>query len=242
MSYLDLNEVRSLIGKGLYSNTLSENGETFEKHLEAKAEAARWCLAIGDNLQHHTVNAQGILERVKKLAPAYMTSEEVNNLSETDDLTNDYAPGQPNITGFVMMPERGPGWISNPGSPDEQRWGQPKIIQALVAIAKEWQVRGNYLPIVIGDISKPQGGHFPPHVSHRFGIDVDLRPIGYEKGRVTVTSNYNRSKTREFIELIKRNGIATVKAIGFQDSGFVSEGLTLNWKGHKDHLHVRFNP
>jgi hypothetical protein len=125
--------------------------------------------------------------------------------------------------------------------------GSTKLIEALVVVAAEWKRRGNTMPLVYGDISLRYGGHFPPHVSHREGIDVDIRPIGYKPGRsIYGGTNYNRAKTRELIKLIINNGVLPVGMannkiqIGFQDPVLVGEGLTLDWSGHKDHFHVRF--
>lgn len=244
----DINRIEQILKtENLYSDTLgSKSPEAMKDSLAAKVESQKWCLGIDTELKYYT-DVAGALQRVmkeKNIQPSVY-----NDMPETHSSTgtNTFTPGTPNRAGFVMMPERGPGWISNAGSPDSQRWGVPTVIQALVRIAAEWQKRGNKLPLVYGDISLRNGGPFSPHVSHRDGVDIDIRAIGDAAGRVVYgQQNYNRAKTREFIKLIINNGVHPVAVkdgkyqIGFQDPVLVNEGLSLNWPGHKDHLHVRF--
>lgn len=226
--FIDINKIASELDN--YNLNLPiDKLNIFKQELAAKVESQRWHLGLITTLNYHT-NINGILQRIP--TDGY-------NIPETDD-AQEVTYNIPKSGQFARLPERGYGWISNPGSPDSQRWGRIEVIQALIAIAKAWKDQGNILPIVYGDISLKNGGPFPPHVSHQSGIDIDIRPIGFTAGRVTVTSNYNRAKTRQFIGLLMQNGLVAVDKIGFQDPIFVAEGLTLNWNGHKDHLHVRF--
>lgn len=228
MSYYDINKINT---DNLFSSNLTnQNEETFSELLASKIESQKWCLGIDTTLTYHT-DINGILQR-----------SEIGSFREieTDDSTE--RNSQPTIQSgnFILLPQTGYGWISNAGSPDSQHWGEPRVIQALIQIAKTWKDLGNTLPLVYGDISMRNGESFPPHKTHKKGLDVDIRPIGSVPGGVTIYSNYRRDKTRELISIIRKNGIALVDVIGFQDPIFVSEGLTRNWKGHLDHLHVRF--
>ena len=54
-------------------------------------------------------------------------------------------------------------------------WGTPRMVQTLIAVSEEMAWRFPEIqPLVVGDISREGGGAFPPHRSHRGGIDVDL--------------------------------------------------------------------
>jgi hypothetical protein len=243
---IDPEDIEKLIlSKNLFSNNLSiTSNETILNNLYAKVEAQKWCLGLDGDLSFYS-DVSGVLQRIPQ--PGTVDPNVYSEIPETDNVKRDYIPGKPNQSGFVLLPARGPGWMSNEGTPDSQRWGVPKLIEALVVVAAEWKRRGNTMPLVYGDISLRYGGHFPPHVSHREGIDVDIRPIGYKPGRSFYGgTNYNRAKTRELIKLIINNGVLPVGMannkiqIGFQDPVLVGEGLTLDWSGHKDHFHVRF--
>jgi len=50
-----------------------------------------------------------------------------------------------------------------------------RTIQGAFAVLRE--ERGVQAEVVIGDISLPRGGSFPPHVSHTSGRDIDVRLI-----------------------------------------------------------------
>jgi hypothetical protein len=243
----NINKIEQILKtENLYSDTLSsKTSEVIKQELAAKVESQKWCLGIDTNLNYHT-DISGVLQKYQNQNSTVQPNFS-SGAPETHNASYNYDPKSPNQTGFVMMPERGPGWVSNPGSPDSQRWGAPKLIEALIAVAAEWKRRGNTIPLVYGDISLARGGSFPPHVSHRDGVDIDIRAIGNVDGRVVYGgTNYNRNKTRELIKLIINNGILPVAIkdgrpqIGFQDPVLINEGLTLDWSGHKDHLHVRF--
>jgi hypothetical protein len=248
MAIIDLGAIEQILKEqNLYSDHLISTGESAIQALTMKVEATRWCLGIAtEELQYHSTTSNGTI--INKFNAYDADSPETENAN----LQPNYQPGAPNQHGFVQLPHAGEGWIANGGSPSSQQWGQPRVIQALVAIAKEWKRRG-YGSLVYGDISLQYGGPFPPHISHQFGVDIDIRPIGINDSHVnnvtTVNSrHYDRTRTRELIQLIQNNGIIPVSKdsktgvwnIGFQDPILISEGLTVNWRGHEDHFHVRF--
>ena len=57
----------------------------------------------------------------------------------------------------------------------ENAWGSPRMLEVLTQAAED--VRWNFPkadPLVIGDISKEEGGHLDGHKSHRGGSDADI--------------------------------------------------------------------
>jgi hypothetical protein len=79
-----------------------------------------------------------------------------------------------------------------------------------------------------------------PHVSHDKGKDADIRLMrndGQEKGTEYTSSTYSQSLTQELVDLIRANPIARVQYIFFNDPGVTGVKY---WKGHHNHLHVRF--
>lgn len=78
------------------------------------------------------------------------------------------------LTSGVELPERGPGYVRyRPRG--RNHWGIPRLLTAIEAVAIE--VERDFpggAPLVVGDLSGPQGGRIPGHRSHRTGRDVDF--------------------------------------------------------------------
>lgn len=139
------------------------------------------------------------------------------------------------------LPASGPGFRSY-GAPNRQI-GRPETIRAIQAIGTAWHMAHPNGPrMSIGDISFKGGGKMPPHVSHREGIDVDIRLMRNDgkEGPVTFTDPaYSRALTQELVNWIVSNGVLRVQYIFFNDPAV--SGVS-TWPGHHNHLHVRFCP
>jgi hypothetical protein len=125
---------------------------------------------------------------------------------------------------------------------EARQYGRKVMIDALVKIGHRWtQLHPNGPRIGVGDISKQGGGEFSPHKSHRKGTDVDIRPVRSD-GKQARTHHevveYSRGLTRELVKVFL--DVGPVEFIFFNDPQLISEGLTRNWPGHNDHLHMRF--
>lgn len=58
----------------------------------------------------------------------------------------------------------------------EKAWGSPHTIDLLHRALVQFRRHSPYRrELVVHDISRPHGGHFPPHRSHQSGRDVDIR-------------------------------------------------------------------
>ena len=71
--------------------------------------------------------------------------------------------------------------VSSPGlhvmASSDRAWGTAATVRSIrEAVAELRRVRPGVLDVSIGDLSKPRGGAFRPHLSHQLGVDVD---IGY---------------------------------------------------------------
>ena len=70
--------------------------------------------------------------------------------------------------------------------------------------------------LMIGDISRPKGGHFPPHRTHQHGLDVDLRyyirqvPPGDHEKRHVHASKLDLPRMWLFLRLLKYYDLAEV--------------------------------
>ena len=124
-----------------------------------------------------------------------------------------------------------------------RRYGVPETIQALETIHDRWTTRHPKAEaeLVVTDISQRGGGRvYPPHKSHRIGLDVDLHLRIDGKGLDHRAADYRtgqRPLVLELVDLIRHNGVLPVKAIGFLDDTI--PGVS-PWTGHGKHLHVRF--
>jgi hypothetical protein len=146
-----------------------------------------------------------------------------------------------------LMPKQGNGFLCTKLA--RNRYGLSETIVALQKIAESWRrIYPTGPRIQIGDISRAGGGHFPPHVSHRIGLDIDIRPIRKDKRETSVTiseSNYDREGTRKLISEIINNPILQVKVIFFDDQElirFFPNRLVQKESNsnHVNHMHVRF--
>lgn len=120
---------------------------------------------------------------------------------------------------------------------DDSHWGKPEVIDSLIKIGKVWALP----PISIGQISRRNGEHFPPHRTHRNGDDVDIRPMRADGKNLPVEwtqQAYSRNLTRDMIKTIRAN--APIQSILFNDPVLIAERLCQEYPNHSDHLHVNF--
>lgn len=120
------------------------------------------------------------------------------------------------------------------------KFGLPETIEALKAIAAEWHRDHPGVVLMVRDISREGGGSIqPPHKSHECGLDADCQ-IWVGKHKVCMKHpRYPewRPLIQELVDIIRDNGVLSVKAIGFSDREIKNVS---HWKGHTCHLHVRF--
>ena len=141
----------------------------------------------------------------------------------------------------VQLPERGRGFVTNNrGAHGEFQFGQRAIIEAAIRVAAVWESLHSGRPFSIGQISKRGGGLFPPHKSHRLGIDIDVRPMRKDGKNEPVTINepaYDRPLTTALIDLWWVN--APVQQVFFNDPIVIGKQLSQHVDGHHNHFHVR---
>lgn len=123
-------------------------------------------------------------------------------------------------------------------------WGTAAAIGQIeaAAVTVVAQSRGR---VAIGDIGFEYGGAIPGHTSHRYGLDVDVRPMRTDKRQCALggsyrTSTYDRAATRDLVKAVRAAAPGHVKLIWFNDPILVREGLVRWHTGHDDHLHIRY--
>ena len=141
----------------------------------------------------------------------------------------------------TQLQERGVGFVtSNRGEHGEFQFGQQSSIDAALRVAAAWDGLHADRPFSIGQISKQGGGKFPPHGSHRLGVDIDVRPMrtdGKNKEVTIADAEYDRALTTELIRLWWEK--APVQLVFFNDSTVIAAGLSRFHDNHHHHFHVR---
>ena len=143
-------------------------------------------------------------------------------------------------TVVALLPENGVGFITCNRGNDEFQWGKQSTVDAAIRTAAAWDVVHPNRPFSIGQISLKFGGDFPPHNSHKTGLDVDVRPVRKDGQNLPVDmsqSQYHRGLTVELIDLWWTN--APVQLVYFNDQTVIAAHLSIHCAGHDDHFHVR---
>ena len=114
----------------------------------------------------------------------------------------------PALTAAVPMPPGKGYYLKNP----DESWGTARTIRALrAAFAAFREKHPESADIVLGDISLPKGGYFPPHRSHRDGRDVDIGLMATQNRRLTHFARLDhrtldREKTWDLVEALLETG------------------------------------
>ncbi|HKO43355.1 MAG TPA: penicillin-insensitive murein endopeptidase [Pyrinomonadaceae bacterium] len=142
-----------------------------------------------------------------------------------------------------QLPPQGPGFVTyNRETSGADQYGQPATIEAVKRVGLAWSAQHPDRPFSVGDISRKGGGKFAPHGSHRHGLDVDVRPMRKDGKNLKVTvkeAEYDSDLTLELIRLFRK--LAHVDLILFNDKAAINAGLSREYAGHDNHLHIRLH-
>jgi murein endopeptidase len=115
------------------------------------------------------------------------------------------------------------------------QYAHPRMLSFIFQLEHLWSGMDER-KIGIGNISLANGTAFPPHRSHKSGLEVDIRPLRKD-GRQSPTSytdpQYDQDATRKLVDLIWQTGMA--KRVAFND---LAIPRVQRMTGHDDHLHV----
>jgi peptidoglycan hydrolase-like protein with peptidoglycan-binding domain len=148
--------------------------------------------------------------------------------------------GNPEIN--TVLPVNGEGFTTYNREPNgADQYGTALVINAIVALAREWFLLHPEILLQFGDISRKGGGEFEGHSSHKNGREVDVRPLRRDNRLDPVSVGeiaYDSIRTEELVKLIlSRHPKAT---IFFNDQRLINKKLTKQAAGHHNHLHIRF--
>ena len=123
------------------------------------------------------------------------------------------------------------------GTPGQGRaqYCHPDLLSFLLSVAAQWGARDSR-KIGIGNISLAGGARFRPHLGHRSGLEVDLRPLRRDGLHLPVSYRsacYDAGATAALVQLLRV--IGAPRKILFNDTRI--EGVCA-CRSHDDHLHV----
>ncbi|MBU1077687.1 MAG: penicillin-insensitive murein endopeptidase, partial [Spirochaetes bacterium] len=197
----------------------------------------------------------------KDLDPSQAPDIEISK--SIDGLQNVEYP-YPNVN--TQLPLEGDGYknYSSQSNCENEKWGQPEVIEMIEDIAGEWNDKHPDKPIYINDLSRKGGGPIPPHTgsAHQQGTAFDIKFISddgeYHSGNYDLESTqYNQSNTIELINMMlnyddrnwfektfnTRPKSTKVSKIYFNDPEVrkIDRRKVQYKSGHSDHLHIEIN-
>jgi murein endopeptidase len=169
------------------------------------------------------------------------------------------AIGQPwhgRLVNGVQLPEVSADWLTwdpifkqIPNRP-ERRWGTAKLVATLRRVLASWHAAHPELPqILIGDMSRPQGGVFDErygglgHASHQNGLDAD---VYYPRADHRLVAAYKPALVDRALaqDLLNRFVAAGVQFafVGTRVGLTGPKNVVQVLAHHNDHMHVRIFP
>jgi hypothetical protein len=128
-----------------------------------------------------------------------------------------------------------------------RRWGTERLLETLRRVLAAYAQRHpDAPPVLVGDLSRPNGGDFGPrfggigHASHQNGLDADVYypRLDGRLRRAREPSQVDRAAAQELVDAFVREGAQYVfvgPSLGLRGPRKVVQALT----HHDDHLHVR---
>ncbi len=151
-----------------------------------------------------------------------------------------------NLAWHFELPDFEPASLCDysPSYGTEANWGTAAAVdQTEEAAQRFFEIEGG--GVAVGNIGLRFGGDIEGHLTHEWGLDVDLRPIRDDQAQCSVgtdwrLSSYDGAATRGLVEAIRAAAPGHVKLIWFNDPALLKDGLTEYREGHDNHLHVRY--
>jgi peptidoglycan hydrolase-like protein with peptidoglycan-binding domain len=142
----------------------------------------------------------------------------------------------------TVLPMSGEGFTTYNREPNgADQYGTALVINAIVALAREWYLLHPEIFLQFGDISRKGGGEFEGHDSHKNGRDADVRPLRRDNRLDPVSVGeiaYDSIRTEELVKLILSRHPKAI--IFFNDQRLINKKITKLAVGHHNHLHIRF--
>jgi hypothetical protein len=150
----------------------------------------------------------------------------------------------------TQLPIDGPAWVtwdpvtdSVPNHPD-RLYGNQHTIRTIIAVTEAYHAAHPDAPrVVIGDISRTDGGPMDEHVSHQNGLDVDVYYPRRDRTlrAPTRTDQIDTALAQDLLNRFLAAG-AQMIFVGFHAGLHGPSGIVIPYPNHEYHMHVRFPP
>ena len=148
----------------------------------------------------------------------------------------------------TQLPVEGTDWATwdpvtdrTPNLPD-RLYGNEHTIRTIVSVVAAYRAAHPRAPrVVVGDISRRDGGRMDEHVSHQNGLDVDVyypRRDGHLSAPIA-TSQIDHLLAQDLLDRFVAAG-AQVVFVGYSAGLSGPSGVVVPYPNHENHMHVRF--
>ncbi len=148
----------------------------------------------------------------------------------------------------TQLPLEGPDWVtwnpiadSVPNQPGRV-YGNEHTIRKVLTVLGAYRASHPDAPrVVIGDISRRDGGRMDDHVSHQNGLDVDVYypRLDHNLSAPITPSQVDRRLTQDLLDRFVAAG-AQVVFVGYSTGLRGPSGVVVPYPNHENHMHVRF--
>jgi hypothetical protein len=150
----------------------------------------------------------------------------------------------------TQLPVEGADWVtwdpvtdSVPNRPG-RLYGNERTIRAIVKVAAAFRTTHRDAPrLVVGDISRRDGGPMDEHLSHQNGLDVDVYYPRLDRrlAAPTATAQIDRRLAQDLLDRFVAAG-AQMVFVGYSVGLHGPSGVVVPYPNHENHMHVRFPP
>ena len=148
----------------------------------------------------------------------------------------------------TQLPVAGPDWVtwdpitdSVPNLPT-RLYGNERTIRTLISVIAAYRAAHPNAPrVVVGDISRRDGGRMDDHVSHQNGLDVDVYyPRRDRRARAPFSvGQIDHHLAQDLLDRFVAAG-ARMIFVGYSTGLHGPSGVVIPYPNHDNHMHVRF--
>jgi hypothetical protein len=150
----------------------------------------------------------------------------------------------------TQLPIDGPAWVTwdpDTDSVPNQRdrlYGNQHTIRTIIAVTEAYHRAHPHAPrVVVGDLSRTDGGPMDQHVSHQNGLDVDIYypRVDHKLQAPTQSDQIDHPLAQDLLDRFVAAG-AQMIFVGFHARLHGPSGVVIPYPNHEYHMHVRFPP
>jgi hypothetical protein len=154
------------------------------------------------------------------------------------------------LIGGTQLPVSGPDWVtwnpitdSVPNLPS-RLYGNERTIRTVITVIAAYRAAHPSAPrVIVGDISRRDGGSMNEHVSHQNGLDVDVYyPRRDRRLRAPIAvGQIDHRLAQDLLDRFVAAG-AQMVFVGYSTRLTGPSGVVVPYPNHDNHMHVRFPP